>query len=120
MALGNLPDSFRIKFLNTMQEVGSTVVLKSAGSTIYNTATGNTESTFDEVTYKCDIKAYSSDEIKGSVLSGDIKVRFPNDNIIDISNKDTVIIDGLDYEIKNIMPLLKKDIKVYFDVQVRR
>ena len=120
MALGELPDKFRKKFLITMKDVGSTVILKKPTGTNYDVSTGQTTQTFSETIYKCDIKSYTSEEIKGLVVAGDIKVRFPNDLLIDLAEKDKVVIDGLEYDIKNIMPLLKKDIKVYFDVQVRR
>lgn len=99
---------------------GSTITIKSASSTSYNTSTGQIE-TIDglSVDVKATIESYSSEEIKGLIQGGDMHMTVSSDNlVVTLDNK--IEFQGITYNILNIEPLYLEDVVVIYDLQVRK
>lgn len=68
---------------------------------------------------KASIGSYSSEEIKGSVQVGDVKVMLSFSEEINIS-KDKVSFMGDEYQIVNSMPLVFQDVIMVYELHVRK
>jgi len=68
---------------------------------------------------KASIGSYSSEEIKGSVQVGDVKIMLAFSGDIDIA-KDKVSFMGDEYQIVNSMPLVFQDLVMVYELHVRK
>ena len=68
---------------------------------------------------KASIGSYSSEEIKGSVQVGDVKIMLAFSGDIDIA-KDKVSFMNDEYQIVNSMPLVFQDVIMVYELHVRK
>jgi len=100
---------------------GSDIKLKKPSSSVYDISSGETVVTpGTETIYKSVIESYSSDEIKGLIQSGDIKMMLA-DNSVDISiSDDKIVFNNIEYNIINVEPLILQNEVITINLQVRK
>lgn len=103
-----------------LTQFGSTVTLKKPSASTYDIATGTTIVTpGTETVIKASIESYTSEEIKGLVQAGDIKIMIPSGTAVDIA-KDTIVFNSNTYQIINVEPLYLQNEIVIYNIQVRK
>ena len=103
-----------------IEEFGTNVVLKTPSSNTYNPATGLTTTIAGtETTIKADISQYSSEEIQGLILSGDLKIMISADGVT-LGVDDKIVFDSIDWNIINTMPTYLQGLVVIYELQVRK
>jgi len=96
---------------------GSDAVLKGdAGDGVY-TPDGKWVVTENNTNIKVLFEAYSSEEVGGEILSGDVKVMTYLESEPTTSNK--VIFNGITYNIINIQPFIAQNTLFYYELHCR-
>ena len=97
---------------------GNTMTLKSVTKGTYDPATGTTGAdTIIETPIKGTFEQFSSDEIKGDILQGDIKVLVALDFVPDTKSK--LVFNSVSYSIIDISPTIAQDTTIMYQLQVR-
>lgn len=103
-----------------LNQFGSTVILKKPSSSNYDIASGsNIVIAGTQTIYKAHIENYKSEEVKGLVQVGDIRILIATDNSISVS-KDKLLFNSIEYNIINIEPQFLQDTIIAQTLQVRR
>lgn len=104
-----------------INKYGSTLTLKKPSSSSYNPTTGKVETVAgQEFNFKAHFSQYESEEVQGLIETGDIKVITFYDENITYTDKDTIVIDGINYNIKNVMPTKAQDQNIIYEIQLRK
>ena len=104
-----------------ISQFGSTVKLKKPSSSVYDIASGKTNVTAGtEISYKANIESYTSEEIKGLIQVGDIKIMIPSEGVVVNIAEDKIIFDTKEYNIINSEPIYLQDTIIVFNLQVRK
>ena len=104
-----------------INQFGSTVILKKPSSSTYDIASGQTivvDGTEDIL--KANIESYSSEEIQGLVLVGDIKIMIHSENVTINLAEDKIIFNSVEYNIINNEPIYLQDEIIVYQLQVRK
>ena len=97
---------------------GSDAVLKGdASDGVYDPSTGQYTVTENNTNIKVLFEAYSSEEVGGEILSGDVKVMTYLESEPTTSNK--VIFNGITYNIINIQPFIAQNTLFYYELHCR-
>jgi len=103
-----------------INQFGSTAILKKPSSSNYDIASGtNIVIAGTQTTHKAHIESYSSEEIKGLVQSGDVRIMVATIDSISVS-KDKIIFNDIEYNIINVEPIIMQDTVIAYTLQVRR
>jgi len=117
MALSNEMQKVATDLIN---KFGSTVILKKPSSSNYDIASGrNIVADGTQISHKANIESYSSEEIKGLVQSGDIRIMIATTDYVSVQ-KDKIIFNSIEYNIINVEPLYLQDAVIAQTLQVRR
>lgn len=115
-----LSDDLTATALRLINEFGSDVTLVKPSSSSYDVATGKTVTVAGtETIIKANIGTYESEEVKGLVIAGDIKIMISSKDIT-IGKDDTIKFQGDTFQIINLMPLYLQNAIVVFNLQVRK
>lgn len=102
-------------------QFGSTVTLKKPSSSTYDIDSGTTiVIAGTETIIKANIESYTSEEIKGLIQVGDIKIMISSENIEINIGQDKILFGGIEYNIINNEPIYLQDTIIVFQLQVRK
>jgi len=92
-------------FINTIDELGDSVTVRTVSDTTYSDYGDATESTTDSTSVKCVINDFTNDEIKESegILRQDSKRFYFKSDRTDINEGNRIIFDSITYEIVRVL-----------------
>ncbi len=104
--------------LRLINKYGNDMTLNKVVKGTYNPATGKTGAdSVTNISIKGTFELFTSDEIKGSILQGDIKVLLVTTETIDTSFK--LVFNGKSYSVIDIVPSIAQNLIIIYQLQVR-
>lgn len=115
-----LSDDLTATALRLINDFGSDITLVKPSSSTYDFESGTTDVIAGtETILKATVDSYESEEVKGLVIEGDIKMMISS-NGVTIGKDDTIKFQNEVYQIINVMPLYLQNNIVVFNLQVRK
>ena len=103
-----------------IEDIGSDISIKTLIGTTYDIGSGTTVPNYVSDVIKADISSFSKEELSTLILYSDIRLMIKAEDIPKVDIDDIVEIDGVEYKVKDTMPDIKKNIKLYSYIQVRK
>lgn len=120
--MGQFSDDMLATAIELIDEFGNNIILQKASSQTYNPITGKTETVnATPIPIIATFEAYQAEEVRGLVQAGDIKslVYFDSTITYDIDS-DKLIVDSIEYNLKNVSPVKTQDQVIIYELQLRR